>query len=138
MGEVAPVRFCLGLPIYQVEGASSPSDAQRFDSRKEAAALRRLVMQRSVRSGLAASETAGLPPPWRILPSAPTVLAAIPIVALPALASAATRVVADTGTDRMNYGFDTASACRSIAAAIAGAAPSDTVLVGPGPYEDRK
>ena len=56
--------------------------------------------------------------------------------ALPAVASAATRYVTDSGTDSPSCGADLATACRSITQAIKLANAGDTVLVGPGRYGD--
>ena len=63
-------------------------------------------------------------------------LVAALVSALPLVADAATRFVADTGTDGPNCGVTAATACRSISQAIALATPGDTILVGPGRYGD--
>jgi parallel beta-helix repeat protein len=52
-------------------------------------------------------------------------------------ADAATRYVADTGSDGPSCGLALTSACRSITQAIALAAAGDTIIVGPGRYGDR-
>ncbi len=62
--------------------------------------------------------------------------AAVLICAVPVVAHAGTRFVADTGTDGPSCGLDAATACRSISRAIALAAPGDTIIVGPGRYGD--
>jgi len=51
-------------------------------------------------------------------------------------ADAATRYVADTGSDGSSCGLALTSACRSITQAIALATVGDTILVGPGRYGD--
>jgi hypothetical protein len=65
-----------------------------------------------------------------------SILAAVLALALPPLAHAATRYVADTGADAPSCGLDAATACRSISQAIQLAGPGDTILVGPGRYGD--
>ena len=55
---------------------------------------------------------------------------------VPSHADAATRYVADTGTDGASCGITLASACRSITQAVELANPDDTILVGPGRYGD--
>ena len=54
----------------------------------------------------------------------------------PSRADAATRYVADTGSDGASCGITLASACRSITQAVELANPGDTILVGPGRYGD--
>jgi hypothetical protein len=51
-------------------------------------------------------------------------------------ADAATRYVADTGSDGPSCGISLATACRSISQAVELANPGDTILVGPGRYGD--
>jgi parallel beta-helix repeat protein len=62
--------------------------------------------------------------------------AAVLVCALPFVAEAGTRLVAQTGADGPNCGVDAATACRSISRAIAIANVGDTILVGPGRYGD--
>ena len=64
------------------------------------------------------------------------VLVVMLLLAFAPQAHAATRYVADTGTDGASCGINLATACRSISQAVELANPGDTILVGPGRYGD--
>ena len=74
--------------------------------------------------------------PRRALRAIPGIFAAVLLFAVPPCADAATRYVADTGTDGASCGISLATACRSISQAVELANPGDTILVGPGRYGD--
>ena len=69
----------------------------------------------------------------RALRAIASVVAAVSLFAVAPRADAATRYVADNGTDGPSCGISLATACRSISQAVELANPGDTILVGPRP-----